>query len=98
MTPEEVFNKVWDILVEHAGALDRGHYRETFVAAFLTAKHRAYEFRFGGHLGFGGKFWRTDNRFYVSCYHEDETPDRLAVIEATNKLLAELPYYEPPFP
>jgi len=28
---------------------------------------------------------------------KDETPARLAVIEETNKLLAELPYYESPF-
>lgn len=47
------------------------------------------EYRFIGHLGFGGKLWLNDsNRPYVTCYKEDETPGRLALIEAANEELA----------
>lgn len=51
------------------------------------------EYRFSGALGYGGKFRNNGNRDntpYVDCYPEDETPARLAMIEAANKRLAEL--------
>ena len=40
------------------------------------------EWRFCGSLGFGGKYWSEDNR--VSCYSEDETPEREEIIKLTN--------------
>ncbi len=95
MNPEEIFSQAWDILVQHAGAskdhLDKG----TFVRAFLEPQHSATEWRFCGHLGFGGKFWRNDQRYYISCYPEDRTERRLAIIETVNGLLASLPYFHP---
>lgn len=50
------------------------------------------EFRFVGSLGFGGKVWSTsrDRPAYVNCYSEDETPERLKVIEQANARLAAL--------
>jgi hypothetical protein len=50
------------------------------------------EYRFQGDLGFGGKFWRNDGRWYVSAYPEDvkARPERAGIIEATNAALAEL--------
>lgn len=51
------------------------------------------EYRFMGDLGFGGKFRNNGNRDntpYVDCYPENETPERLKMIEAANKRLAEL--------
>lgn len=97
MTPADIFGRVWDILVEHAGVRADPLNRETFVRTFLAPKHRATEWRFGGHFGHGGKFWRNAGRFYIACYREDETPKRLAIIEKVNKLLGELPYFEPPY-
>lgn len=41
-----------------------------------------------GVLGFGGKFWKGRDLWYVNCYREDETPERLAIIERTNEHLA----------
>lgn len=95
MEPREIFEKAYDILVEHAGAPAKDFWGESFIQAFVT-RPLAMEWRFGGKLGFGGKFWRNDNRYYVSCYREDRTAERERTIEEVNRLLATLPYYEPP--
>lgn len=42
------------------------------------------EFRFMGCLGFGGKFYNCNRRWYVGCYPEDETPERLEKINRVN--------------
>lgn len=98
MTPEEIFGKAWDILVEHAGASTDPMNRETFIMAYLAPTYPAIEWRFGGYLGFGGKFWRNNNGYYISCYREDETPKRRKIVEKVNELLKELPYFEPRSP
>lgn len=87
---EEIANKVWDILVEHAGAYE-GH-RESFIHA---QEQNSSEFRFSGELGFGGKLWvslRSPHRqpVYVSYYKEDESKVREAIVERVNLLLKEL--------
>lgn len=46
------------------------------------------EWRFQGALGFGGKLWRKGNGFKVSCYSEDETESRRAMIAKANERLA----------
>jgi hypothetical protein len=46
------------------------------------------EYRFMGALGFGGKFWQQS--MTVTCYPEDETPERRAIIERANAALADL--------
>ena len=48
------------------------------------------EWRFQGALGFGGKFWNWDGRWYVSCYREDDSPERSKMIEQANLDLAQL--------
>lgn len=90
MIPEEIFEKVWDILVEHAGASRDPLDKVYFVQAHLS-RPLCTEFRFCGTLGFGGKFRRYDGDLYVTCYPEDETPERRATIEKVNGLLRELP-------
>ncbi len=73
--------KVHDILVACAGA------RRSDLHSFVFAMGEGCEeYRFGGSLGFGGKFWTE--RFAVSCYPEDETIMRLAVIDNTNQALS----------
>jgi hypothetical protein len=94
VTPEEIFNKAWDILVEHAGASKDPMWPPIFVNYFLE-KRSNQEFRFGGTLGHGGKFWRNACLYYVTCYHEEETPKRREIIGRVNLLLAKFPYYEP---
>lgn len=75
-------NSVYDVLVQMAGANESD--REQFIA---TQRDGCTEYRFQGRLGFGGKFWNNDNRWYVSCYREDETPETTRVIDETNKVL-----------
>jgi hypothetical protein len=84
-------NAVYDILVQECGASEtylscseRGHFIQQQIEREVT------EWRFCGNLGFGGKFWRIGGRLYVSCYRDDETPERLKMIEAANKRLAAL--------
>jgi hypothetical protein len=94
MEPAEIFNRAYDILVLHAGAVDDEDHRTDFVCTYMDT--RATEYRFGGRLGFGGKFWRNDHRYYISCYREDYAKgERPTIIDRCNTMLAELPYYEP---
>lgn len=76
---------VYDVLVAECQAMEAS--RTDFVSNFTakiarTANTR--EYRFGGSLGFGGKFYFTPKRWYVACYPEDETPERLAAITRAN--------------
>ena len=50
------------------------------------------EWRFGGSLGSGGKFYTptSNDRMYVNCYNSDETPERQATIQQANAQLAAL--------
>lgn len=91
--PEEIFGRAYDVLIEHAKAAPRD--RAYFVRLFSTDR-RANEYRFQGVLGFGGKFYRDDARYYVTCYPEDSTPEREAVVTRVNELLKQLPYWTPP--
>jgi hypothetical protein len=76
---------IFDILVKEAGANESS--REEFLHWFAT---EGSEFRFGGSLGFGGKFWRFSHRLFVNCYKEDLTSERQKVIDQVNKQLNEL--------
>lgn len=75
-------NQVYDILVTHAGAPEG--MRDNFVYHWGTSD----EYRFGGLLGFGGKFWYPN--FKVNCYSEDLTPGRQIIIDEVNRLLQEI--------
>jgi len=93
---KELANKIYDILVEEAGASENN--RNEFIFA-ETKKPEEYnhtggcaEFRFGGKLGFGGKFWNANNRFYVSAYSEETGTTQEKIIESVNILL--IPLYE----
>lgn len=95
--PEVDPNKVYDILVQHAGACDDAFMRQGFVSSWLEGGW--FEWRFGGSLGHGGKIWREriciPNDFSapnlrVSCYNEHRNAVTLAAIEATDKALLEL--------
>lgn len=75
---------VWAILVEECGASEE--MRDEFL--HHAQRQDRLEFRFQGALGFGGKVYLPEAR--VSCYREDETPARLAMIAAANERLAEV--------
>lgn len=77
---------IYDVLVEECGAPDRPHLRASFADAFPACR----EWRFSGALGFGGKVWAHPGSLYVTCYREDETPKRLAMMKRANDRLAAL--------
>lgn len=76
---------IYDVLVTdvRAPAGDR----DSFALEF-TKPEPTNEWRFGGMLGFGGKF-RLE-RMAVGCYREDETPERQAAMDRANAKLAAL--------
>jgi len=93
---KEIANKVFDLLIEEAGAYEGN--RNEFLFAQTRKPDEYYkfggctEFRFGGKLGFGGKFWNTNNRFCVSAYSEETGSIQAEIIEKVNNLLK--PIYE----
>ncbi|MCK9155132.1 MAG: hypothetical protein M0P12_03355 [Paludibacteraceae bacterium] len=82
----ELANKVYDILVEECWASES--LRNAFVCTETTEV--CTEYRFCGNLGFGGKFWNTNDKLYVNYYPEDETPQRDKMMDAANKRLSKL--------
>lgn len=93
--PEEIAHKIYDILVEHVPisekvdeALGMDHWRYSFVQ--YATEGDWVEYRIGGPLGFGGKVWFNADHWYVTCYREDETPERIEAINRTNAALDKL--------
>jgi hypothetical protein len=83
---------LYDVLVKEAGAYDGDGEKNTFVQAALSHdENHSFEYRFQGTLGFGGKVWLWNGPApYVTCYKEDETAERKAVVDRTNAELKRL--------
>jgi hypothetical protein len=79
--------RICTILVEECG-YDASHNATDWLVQWLLDGAPAREYRFQGSLGFGGKFWAQDWR--VTCYPEDETPERWAAIQRANMRLQRL--------
>ena len=87
LASRDLFSAIYSVLVEQAGAQEI--MRNSFIYHHTESEFGPCdEWRFQGALGFGGKYWRRENR--VSCYREDETPERLEIIERTNEALSSL--------
>lgn len=80
---------VYDLLVSKCGAYARD--KDGFVHhhADISASWGS-EWRFGGLLGSGGKFYVTSNRWYVSNYSEDTGPEENLIIAETNAVLQQM--------
>jgi hypothetical protein len=65
-----------------------GVFCDDMMDYMVSARHP--EYRFQGAVGFGGKLNFDGHRLYVTCYREDETPERLKDIDAANAKLGEL--------
>lgn len=78
--------RIYDILVEECGASEKD--RQWFVN--LQTEDHVREYRFQGDLGYGGKFWRNNGKWYVNFYAEDETSCRVEMTWKANKKLATL--------
>ncbi len=76
---------VWLMLVNTCGAhRDDG---ESFIR--YAQEDDPLEFRFQGHLGFGGKLY-FESVPRVACYKEDETPERKRIVDDANEFLTAL--------
>lgn len=84
--------EVYQVLVEECGANPDKLVYFTLNQGRQNVNRMPSEYRFMGALGTGGKFYRAtgDTRWYVTCYHEDRTPERAAMIERANERLAKL--------
>ena len=83
---EEFANKVYDILVKEAGAIESE--RSGFIYSHLEDKFKCYEYRFRGLFGFGGKYWSDQNA--ITYYQENHTKKLDKLLLKVNKLLAEI--------
>lgn len=86
---KDKLNKVYDILVELCGASE--HMRYAFIEYHSNNNEYcgfSHEWRFGGKLGFGGKYRMERNQ--VDCYQEDETLARKKLIKKINIKLKEI--------
>ena len=82
---KEFATKVYEALVTHAGAPSA--YLPDFVGE-MTSVSPTSEWRFGGLLGFGGKYRTQSNK--VDSYPEDETPGTRKAIKVCNEALKAL--------
>ena len=84
MISAEVLESVKTVLVQQCGASP--------LALRDLGVHwpQCIEYRFQGALGFGGKLWANNGRWYVTCYLEDVTEERFLMIQHANKRLAVL--------
>lgn len=88
----EYANKIYDVLVEECSAINGWddhpmEERHSFCRYLAEDSYGYHEWRFGGLLGYGGKFKNSGHHWYVDCYSEDETPEHLVMIEKANKRL-----------
>ena len=56
----------------------------SWFESFAIHINESREYRIQGNLGFGGKFWNDNNKWYVNCYPEHMTDERRAIIDKTN--------------
>ena len=84
MTPKQA-NGVYDLLVRDGGASES--MRGEFIS-YHTSDVNCPEWRFGGKLGFGGKYYGRENR--VGCYSEEDTKERRQLIDSINVKLKKI--------
>jgi hypothetical protein len=95
----EKANQIYDVLMATCGATE--YWRDNFILSLTEQDCR--EYRFQGLLGFGGKLYverhvprgphgarslTTIPKYRVSCYREDETPERLSLMTLANERLS----------
>lgn len=81
--------RIYRVLVNVCGAPES---QIDEFTTYFTESHLSYEWRFGGELGSGGKFYENGGRWYVGCYPEDASLARSEMIDIANvqlKLLYE---------
>src|SRR5258708_1238784 len=89
VTPE-LAEKLFDVLVTYCGKYDDPEARRDFITCPPHARFDSFEYRFIGALDFSGKIYLNPFRWYVSCYQEDLTPERMMMMGQANCVLAAL--------
>ena len=84
----EQASTVYDLLVSKCGANERDRAAFVQYCADLTTSCGG-EWRFGGLLGFGGKFYVTGFRWYVGGYGGEAAEERYIIAE-TNQALQQM--------
>lgn len=93
--PEDIAEKIYDVLVAHTGAPEQ--YRYSFIYTFCDNEEDRYkptEFRVCSKWGMAGKFWWANSKFYVSgrsrseCSSDHEHGIELMECDLVNNLLA----------
>lgn len=79
-------NRIYDLLVSIGGASESERF--DFIYHHTESEYGCSEWRFCGHLGFGGKYWCKYNS--VSCYREDETSERTKIMNFLNEELSKI--------
>ena len=74
--------QIWEILDVYCGVGDR--MRSNFVSRFCDGE--ILEHQFQGSLR-SVKFWITGNKWYVTCYPENNDKEKTATIDNINELL-----------
>ena len=85
-------HKVYDVLVQECQAPEGQRAAFVYHATSQDSNEWAgWEWRFQGSLGFGGKYYHQHSgRQWVSCYPEDETPERNEAIQRADARLEAL--------
>jgi hypothetical protein len=86
LIPKERANKVYDLLVSIGGANEKE--RDSFLYAHCEDEYPCMEWRFGGHLGSGGKYRSTWNG--VTYYGETQTPEMILIKDKLDEALKEI--------
>jgi len=86
MIKPDMAHKIFDILVEECGASE--DLRSHFVHTQSTVNCK--QFRFQGDLGYHGKLYVSEKRWYVDCAVDDLSNPRYRIIEKANCRLNEL--------
>lgn len=91
--PREFYEACYDLLVAEGHLRFDAHAKAYFVDYFMgpeAAVPNPKEYRFQGHLGYGGKFWKTARGHDVTCYLEDRSQKRGEMIKTLNRKIGEL--------
>ncbi len=91
----DLFDRIYSVLVTGgASESQRGNFiahAEQWLRERLAREHFfPIEWRFGGDLGHGGKFFCHTREMRVYYYPEDRTPERDAFVASANAALAPL--------
>lgn len=85
--------KVYEILVREC---DADPAQSLAFVQYMTAQHTlaaaqgGREWRFGGRLGYGGKFYLYEHVWRVNCYPEDINPARRQLMFRVNDMIGHI--------